>query len=136
MILVHNVATGAGDLGTGGSGPGTYFCLCPNANLYIGGRLPDVELLVRRGCRLVIGTDSLASNRRLSILEELKTLQGAFPGFGLSTLLQWATLNGAMALEMADLLGSFSPGKKPGVVWLGGLEGGRLAAGTTATRLI
>jgi cytosine/adenosine deaminase-related metal-dependent hydrolase len=137
MILVHNVATGEQDLDslpTGG--PELYFCLCPNANEYISGRLPDVALLVRRGCRIVIGTDSLASNHQLSVLEELKTLQAAFPGLDTGELLGWATLNGARALQMEQTLGSFSAGKRPGVVLLSGLESGCLAAGTTARRLI
>jgi aminodeoxyfutalosine deaminase len=136
MILVHNVATAAEDLDRIAGGPELYFCLCPNANLYISGRLPDVELLVRRGCRIVIGTDSLASNHRLSVLEELKTLQRAFPRLDTAGLLGWATLNGARALQMEELLGSFSPGKRPGVVLLTGLEEQRLAAGTTARRVI
>jgi aminodeoxyfutalosine deaminase len=136
MILVHNVATAAEDLDRMAGGPELYFCLCPNANLYIGGQLPDVELLDRRGCRIVVGTDSLASNHRLSVLEELKTLQRAFPRLDTARLLGWATLNGARALQMEELLGSFSAGKKPGVVLLTGLEDQRLAAGATARRII
>ena len=136
MILVHNVVTAAEDLDRMAGGPELYFCLCPNANLYISGRLPDVELLVVRGCRMVVGTDSLASNHRLSVLEELKTLQRAFPKLGTVELLGWATLNGARALQMQELLGSFSPGKRPGVVLLTGLEEQRLAAATTARRII
>ena len=136
MILVHNVATAAGDLVGMAGGPGLYFCLCPNANLYISGQLPDVELLVARGCRIVVGTDSLASNHRLSVLEELKTLQRAFPRLDTAELLGWATLNGARALQMEDMLGSFSPGKRPGVVLLTGLEEQRLAAATTARRVL
>jgi cytosine/adenosine deaminase-related metal-dependent hydrolase len=136
MILVHNVATTAGDLVGMAGGPELYFCLCPNANLYISGRLPDVELLVRRGCRIVVGTDSLASNHRLSMLEELKTLQRAFPWLDTAGLLGWATLNGARALQMEDILGSFSPGKRPGVVLLTGLEEQRLTAATTARRVL
>ncbi len=137
MILVHNVATSAADLSMlPADGPELYFCLCANANLYISGRLPDVELLVRRGCRIVVGTDSLASNSRLSVLEELKTLQRAFPGLDTGELLRWATLNGARALQMDEWLGSFSAGKRPGVVLLSGLEDGRLATGTTARRLL
>jgi aminodeoxyfutalosine deaminase len=136
MILVHNVATAAEDLDRMAGGPELYFCLCPNANLYIGGQLPDVELLDRRGCRIVVGTDSLASNRRLSVLEELKTLQRAFPRLDTARLLGWATLNGARALQMEELLGSFSAGKKPGVVLLTGLEDQRLTSGTTARRII
>ena len=136
MILVHNVVTAAEDLDRMAGGPELYFCLCPNANLYISGRLPDVELLVARGCRMVVGTDSLASNHRLSLLDELKTLQRAFPRLGTVELLGWATLNGARALQMQELLGSFSPGKRPGVVLLAGLEEQRLAAATTARRII
>ena len=136
MILVHNVVTEAGDLDRIAGGPELYFCLCPNANRYISGRLPDVELLVARGCRMVVGTDSLASNHRLSVLEELKTLQRAFPRLDTAELLEWATLNGARALQMEDLLGSFSPGRRPGVVLLTGLEEHRLAAGTSARRII
>jgi hypothetical protein len=37
---------------------------------------------------------------------------------------------------MQELLGSFSPGKRPGVVLLNGLEEQRLASATTATRII
>ena len=137
MILVHNVATGGEDLRVlPAGGPELYFCLCPNANLYIGGQLPDVDLLVRSGCRIVVGTDSLASNHRLSVLEELKTLQRAFPSLDTAELLGWATGNGARALQMEEGLGSFSAGKKPGVVLLTGLEERRLAAGTSARRII
>jgi cytosine/adenosine deaminase-related metal-dependent hydrolase len=134
MILVHNVATREEDLVDAG-GPELYFCLCPNANLYIGGELPDVDLLVRNGCRLVVGTDSLASNHRLSILEELKTLQAAFPHLSTPTLLEWATYNGARALRLEGL-GCFAAGNKPGVVLLVGLDSGGLVGRTAARRLI
>ncbi len=65
---------------------------------------------------MCIGTDSLASNKQLSILEEIKTLKQYFPDLELPTLLQWATSNGAAALGMNDSLGSFEKGKKPGVL--------------------
>ncbi|GGB13494.1 amidohydrolase family protein [Puia dinghuensis] len=134
VIAVHNVATREEDLRMA-RGYNLRYCLCPNANLYIGRQLPDVELLVRSGCFIVVGTDSLASNHGLSILEELKTLQLAFPGLETSILLQWATLNGALALGMEQQLGSFAPGKRPGVVLIEGVEGGRLG-GASVKRLI
>jgi cytosine/adenosine deaminase-related metal-dependent hydrolase len=149
LILVHNVATTAADLvaagggmvtGGGrvnaGNGPDLYFCLCPNANLYIGGQLPDVGMLQRYGCDMVIGTDSLASNHQLSILEELKTLQRAFPELSTPTLLLWATANGAGALQLEALLGSFSAGKQPGVLLIEDLAGDRLQAATRVRRLL
>jgi cytosine/adenosine deaminase-related metal-dependent hydrolase len=135
LILVHNVAMGAGDVGAPG-GPDLYFCLCPNANLYIGGQLPDVELLHGQGCRIVIGTDSMASNHQLSILEELKTLQRAFPGLSTATLLQWASAAGAEALQLERVLGTFETGKQPGVLLIEGTEGDRLTAGASVRRLL
>jgi aminodeoxyfutalosine deaminase len=156
LILVHNVATTAADLmaagggivtGKGGSttgdggmmtdgGPDLYFCLCPNANLYIGGRLPDIGVLLGQPDRLVVGTDSLASNHQLSILEELKTLQRTFPELPTPTLLRWATVNGARALQLETLLGSFSAGKQPGVLLIEDLAGDRLQATTRVRRLL
>jgi len=135
LILVHNVATREEDLRVAG-GPTLYFCLCPNANLYISGQLPDVDLLVRNGCRMVFGTDSLASNHQLSILEEMKTVQRAFPRLGTPDLLQWATGNGARALQLEGVLGSFTPGKQPGVVLIENIDGERLGEKATARRLL
>jgi len=140
LILVHNVATNEEDLlfAMGGpeGRPDLFFCLCPNANLYIGGKLPDVPLLVRHNCAIVIGTDSLASNHQLSILEELKTLQELLPELSTATLLQWATSNGAQALQLDGLLGSFVPGKQPGLVLIEDLEKGRFTAATAARRIL
>ncbi|MFM1794427.1 MAG: hypothetical protein RL642_812, partial [Bacteroidota bacterium] len=36
----------------------------------------------------------------------------------LDLILQWATINGARALDRADVLGSFEKGKRPGVIVL------------------
>ncbi|MBL7726847.1 MAG: amidohydrolase family protein, partial [Dinghuibacter sp.] len=124
LLLVHNCFTGEGDVELVGRATNNRatnegsisFCLCPNANLYIGNPLPDADLLLRSGVRICLGTDSLASNHQLSIWEEIKTLQRHRPQIPLDTLLQWATLNGALALKMNDELGSFEPGKKPGVL--------------------
>jgi cytosine/adenosine deaminase-related metal-dependent hydrolase len=144
LILVHNVATNEEDLHfamngphlSGQRSPDLFFCLCPNANLYISGELPDVELLIRHHCSIVIGTDSLASNHQLNILEELKTLQRQFPALSTPTLLKWATSNGAAALQLGDKLGSFSPGRQPGVLLIEGLEDQQLTAGSVARRLL
>ena len=78
--------------------------------------LPDIELLVKQGCQLVLGTDSLASNRQLSIAGEMKTIRQHFPKITTEEMLKWATSNGAKALQLDALLGSFEKGKKPGVV--------------------
>lgn len=120
VILVHNAVTGVEDLALVQESTSTFFlCLCPNANRYIGNPLPDVELLRRSGVPIVVGTDSLASNHALSVVGELKTIHESFPAIDKFELLQWATINGAKALQVDDVYGSFAKGMKPGVVVIG-----------------
>ncbi len=141
IILVHNVCTSAEDLeflklSTFNFQLSTFFCLCPNANLYISNTLPDVKMLMKHTGNIVLGTDSLASNDQLNILEEIKTLQNNFKELDLATLLQWATINGAKALQMDDRLGSFEKGKQPGVVLIEGTESLRTNRNTSAKRIL
>lgn len=121
VILVHNVHTSEEDL-VYAKLPivncQLYWCLCPNANKYISGQLPPIELLQDYDCSIVLGTDSLASNDQLSIWEEIKTIRKSFPVIELDEMLTWATSNAAKALQMDSLLGSFEKGKKPGVIGL------------------
>ena len=122
LLLVHNVTTSEEDLQWMQQQedlPPVYFCLCPNANLYIGNGLPNLTLLRNSGYPLVLGTDSLASNSQLSIWEEIQTLRKAFVHLPLGDFLRWATFDGACALGLQDKLGSFEKGKKPGVIEVG-----------------
>jgi cytosine/adenosine deaminase-related metal-dependent hydrolase len=48
----------------------------------------------------------------------MKKIKQHFPSIPLSEILQWATLNGAAALQLEPELGSFEKGKTPGVVLL------------------
>ncbi|MDP4263924.1 MAG: amidohydrolase family protein [Bacteroidota bacterium] len=117
LVLVHNVYTSREDLQFAeATGQKISWCFCPNANLYIGGQLPAIDMFMQHNCEIVLGTDSLASNHQLSILEEIKTIQKHFPGISSAQLLRWATINGAKALQMDKLLGSFEKGKQPGVI--------------------
>ncbi len=119
VILVHNVYTKEDDMLFTKSpvvNCQLSWCLCPNANQYISGQLPPVDLLMKHDAEIVLGTDSLASNHQLSILEEMKTIRQYFPHIKMETILKWATSNGARALQMDSLIGSFEKEKKPGVV--------------------
>ncbi len=113
-----------------------WWCLCPNANLYIENALPNLEMLIGNNCNMVIGTDSLASNHSLDILGEIKTLQQNLPFISTKQLLQWATLNGATALNMHDILGSFEKGKKPGVVLIDKTRSNEITALSKAVRIL
>ena len=125
MILVHDVHTEEADLQWMNSEnlPALFFCLCPNANLYIGNGLPDIELLRRQGADIVLGTDSLSSNQQLSIIEEIRTVAAKFPDIPTVELLQWATFNGAKALGFEKQIGSFEKGKRPGLVLIENIDG-------------
>ena len=141
VISVHNVCTSEKDiefikLQTTNHKLKTFFCLCPNANLYISNTLPDVPMLVQQGCEMVLGTDSLASNDQLSILEEIKTLQKNFPEINLETILKWTTINGARALQMDKKLGSFEKGKQPGLVLIEEADGLMVTEKSSSRRIL
>jgi cytosine/adenosine deaminase-related metal-dependent hydrolase len=121
-ILVHNSFTSAEDIqAVHAAMDNAFWCLCPNANQYIEQTMPPVELLRSEKAKMVIGTDSYASNWSLNILDELKTIQQYHPQVPLAEMLSWATINGAYALQMDKHLGSFEKGKQPGVVLIKGV---------------
>ncbi|MEO8404073.1 MAG: amidohydrolase family protein [Chitinophagaceae bacterium] len=116
LILVHNVHSTREDLLFSKTGHSqVWWCLCPNANLYITGNLPDITMIRQGTESIVLGTDSLASNHQLSILAEIRTILQHLPSLPLEDLLRWGTSNGAKALQIGNLLGSFEGGKQPGV---------------------
>jgi cytosine/adenosine deaminase-related metal-dependent hydrolase len=115
-----------------------FWCLCPNSNIYIENKTPPLNLLIEEGCEIVIGTDSLASNSNLSILEELKTLQFSFPEIDIEDLVEWGTINGAKALGEEERFGRIESGKKPGLLLLDNvdLQNMKLLPESFVTRLI
>ncbi len=121
VLLVHNTFTKEEDVQFVKRERGTdavSFCLCVNANQYIEEAMPPINMLRANNCRIVLGTDSLASNWSLSIMDEIKTINKKLPHLAVEELLTWATKNGAKALQMDDTLGSFEKGKRPGIVVL------------------
>ncbi len=125
LILVHACCVGEEEVRrilTHFTAP-VYWCLCPRSNRYISRLEPPVALLRSLGARICLGTDSLASNRSLSLLDELRALGGV----PLRESLRWATLGGAEALGLDDALGTVAPGKRPGLNLLTGLDFERMA---------
>ncbi len=125
LLLVHNIYTNRSDLGMINSLRGrdkTWLVLCPGSNLYIEDRLPDIPLLRESGLPLCLGTDSLSSNKQLSILEEMKLVSHFYKEISLAELVVWATQNGAKALMIDQQFGSIEPGKRPGINLISGLD--------------
>ena len=125
-LLVHNTFSRKADVLED-----AYYCTCPKSNLYIEKRLPDYSLF--NSNMLCVGTDSLASNNSLSILEEIYTIQ-EHTDFDLNTLLKISSKNGAEALGFNNL-GSFKKGKKPGVILIQNLKEMKLLDVSTVRRL-
>jgi aminodeoxyfutalosine deaminase len=117
ILLVHNIFTNNEDLLalSNRSDLEVFFSICPGSNLFIENKLPDIENFIANEIALTIGTDSYASNQNLSIIEEMKIIAAHFPEIGFEEILKWATLNGAKSLFFDDKLGSFEPGKMPGI---------------------
>lgn len=140
VILVHNTYTTQKDIDFINEHKSTEqlvsFCLCPNANLYIENTLPPVDLFLKNDCGIILGTDSLASNHQLDILEEIKTIVKNFPGIETEIILQWATSNGARALQMDHKIGSFAKGKLPGVLLIEHTDGKKITNESKVKRII
>jgi aminodeoxyfutalosine deaminase len=122
LILVHNTFATDELIRKLKERDNIYWCLCPNSNLFIEGVLPPFQLLKSENCKIVIGTDSLASNNSISILDELRTLQTGFPATSLEELVRLSTLNGAEALCKDDVYGKIAVGSKPGLTLIDNLD--------------
>ena len=123
LILIHNTQMRRRDMELiMGYFEDVTFVLCPRSNYYIDADFPPAQMLYEAGARVALGTDSLSSNRSLSMVEEMKWLCAHNPALPLAAVLQWATLNGARALRFGDEIGSFEPGKRPGAVLLTGVD--------------
>jgi len=137
VLLVHNTCTNLKDIYfIKRFDRKIHFCFCPNANLYIEGFLPKIELFIGQGYNITLGTDSLASNNKLCILSEMRAIQQKFHSISTQMLIQWGTLNGAKYLGIDDEKGSLEPGKTPGLNLITGLDGNKITPDTKVRKLV
>src|SRR5690606_36644664 len=137
VLLVHNTYTSSKDIFfIERQGRNVSWCFCPNANLYIEGVLPKLRNFVTYRHKITLGTDSLASNDRLCVLSELKTLHTHFPDLLFGETIKWATLNGAQILGISEKFGSLETGKAPGINLLTHTNGLGITSDTEVVRLI
>ncbi len=123
ILLVHNIYATKQDIDFAlQNNKKIWWCLCPDSNLFIENKLPDIELFYKNNLNITLGTDSLASNTALSVLDELKTISVHCSHIPLNDLLKWATLNGAAFLNINDHNGSLEKGKRPGINLIEGIN--------------
>jgi cytosine/adenosine deaminase-related metal-dependent hydrolase len=89
---------------------------CPRTHAYFGHPPHPFRDFPKRGIRVALGTDSLASNPDLDLLAEARFLHQLYPDVPGLTLLWMATQAGAEALGWADITGSIAPGKSADLV--------------------
>ncbi|MDH5171524.1 MAG: TRZ/ATZ family hydrolase, partial [Gammaproteobacteria bacterium] len=97
---------------------GAHVVHCPQSNMKLASGTCPVGKLLAKGVNVALGSDSAASNNDLNLFGEMQSaallakLQGgdasALPA---SAALEMATINGARALGLEDLIGSLEPGK-------------------------
>lgn len=96
---------------------------CPESNLKLASGICRAQDLRRAGVNLALGTDGCASNNDLDLFGEMRTaaLLGKMAANDASAMaaadvLRMATLGGAQALGMGDVIGSIVPGKRADLV--------------------
>ena len=95
---------------------GAHVAYCPRTHRAFGHPSHRFREMLRARINVCVGTDSLASNPSLSVLDELRFLQREFPHLPPQTLLEMGTLNGARALGWEARIGSLRRGKDADVV--------------------
>jgi cytosine/adenosine deaminase-related metal-dependent hydrolase len=117
-LLIHCVRLAKGDVERIARS-GSAVAHCPTANAKLGHGIAPVRELLDAGVPVGLGSDSVASNNRMDLLEDARLaalLQNArlarHDALTTTEALRLATLGGAMALGLGDRVGSLEVGKE------------------------
>ena len=91
---------------------------CPRTHAYFGHLPYPLARMLSAGVRVVLGTDSRASNPDLSLLDEMRYVAREHPHVEPPTILRMATQWAAEALGRGEELGSITVGKRADLVAL------------------
>jgi 5-methylthioadenosine/S-adenosylhomocysteine deaminase len=96
---------------------------CPQSNMKLAAGTSPVPSMLKKGLRLGLGTDGAASNNDLNLWEEMDTaaklhklVSGDPKTLSAIEAFTLATIGGARALHMEDLIGSIESGKRADIV--------------------
>lgn len=96
--------------------PNTSLVYCPRTHAAFSFAPHPYRDFMRRGVRIALGTDSLASNPDLDVLQEARYLRQRDAELSGTTLLRMLTLNGAEALGFDREVGTLTAGKQADLV--------------------
>lgn len=104
---------------------GTSIGHCPKSNLKLASGIADTENYIRAGISVGIGTDGTASNNTLDMVEEMrfaallpKVVHYNPEAANAATVLRMATIMGAKALGLEQLIGSLEKGKHADMIFI------------------
>lgn len=89
---------------------GSSVVYCPRSHHFFGHEAHPFLRLLKEGINVALGTDSLASNKSLSMIDEIRFLLENSPGLSPQEALSMATVRGARALGIAGLVGELRAG--------------------------
>lgn len=138
LILVHNSYTNIEEMEWANTNwKNLFWCSCPSANIYIEYKVPKVANWLEHGATVCLGTDSLASNSVLSMIQEMSLTQMRNPDIATAQVLQMATYNGARALGIENDYGLIAKGRRSGLILMSNItsESSRINDQMKVTRL-
>jgi len=116
-LLIHCVQLDGEDIDTIAR-HGCSVAHCPASNAKFGHGISPVAELIARGVTVGLGSDSVASNNRMDILEEARlavlfqrAVNRSERAFSAQQALEMATIGGARALGIGERVGSLEVGK-------------------------
>jgi cytosine/adenosine deaminase-related metal-dependent hydrolase len=115
-VFVHGNYLDGALLAGGVAGTSSSVVYCPRTHAAFGHDPHPFRDFLRRGVRVALGTDSLASNPDLDVLAEARWLHAHHPDVDPQVIVRMATLAGAEALGWGRETGSLTPGKSADLV--------------------
>jgi 5-methylthioadenosine/S-adenosylhomocysteine deaminase len=117
-LLIHCVRINEGDIRTIAESRSPV-AHCPVSNAKLGHGTAPLDELLAAGVVVGLGSDSMASNNRMDLLEEARIALlnqrariGSWETPEALDVLEMATIGGAYALGLGDVIGSLEPGKQ------------------------
>lgn len=102
---------------------GSHVIHCPESNLKLASGFCPVDRLLKAGVNVALGTDGAASNNDLDLFSEMRTaallakaVAGDATACPATSALRMATINGAKALGLDNLIGSIETGKQADLI--------------------
>ncbi|MFT5504912.1 MAG: 5-methylthioadenosine/S-adenosylhomocysteine deaminase [Gammaproteobacteria bacterium] len=102
---------------------GAHVVHCPESNLKLASGICPVAELMAAEINICLGTDGAASNNDLDLFAEMRTAALLAKGSSgdarvckARDMIEMATINGARALGMSDIIGSIEVGKKADII--------------------